>query len=280
MQIEWPNEQRASAAFSAQSVYFDEQYSRNPIIQYKRERVRNHLLNLLGPASRILELNSGTGEDAVFLAGRGHRIHATDISPGMLEKLKQKVRTAGFEHLVSEECCSYSALDKLKDKVPYDCIFSNFAGLNCTGDLRNVLASFDQLLKPGGIIVLVMLPKFCLWEFMLVFRLKFKTAFRRFFSRQGRKAKIDVQEFTCWYYNPNTIRHWMKDKYSILKTEGLCTIVPPSYLEGFPLKYPGLFKHLCKMEESVKYNWPYRSTGDYFILSLQKKGGISEKKPG
>ena len=56
------------------------------------------------------------------------------------------------------------SLQTLKNKGPYDCIFSNFAGLNCTDKLDQVLAGFDELLKPGGMVVLVILPRFCLWE--------------------------------------------------------------------------------------------------------------------
>ena len=37
------NEQAAEKAFSKQSAIFDEIYSSNIIIQYKRQRVRDHL---------------------------------------------------------------------------------------------------------------------------------------------------------------------------------------------------------------------------------------------
>ncbi len=67
-------------------------------------------------------------------------------------------------------------------------IFSNFAGLNCTGKLDQVLLSFDPLLKPGGLVTLVLLPPFCVWETALVLKGKFKTAFRRFFSKKGVKS--------------------------------------------------------------------------------------------
>src|ERR1700733_2992661 len=90
------NELRAAKAFSKQSVLFDEIYSDDTIIQYKRARVRAHVNSFIKPGSRILELNAGTGEDAIFFAGEGHTVHATDISAGMLDKLKEKVSTKGF----------------------------------------------------------------------------------------------------------------------------------------------------------------------------------------
>src|SRR4030095_6744735 len=160
MQINYSNEQKVAAAFNAQSTIFDAQYSDNQIIQYKRTRVREHLLKYLHPASHILELNAGTGEDAIFLAQQGHLIHATDISSGMQSKLREKLVNQYLNESVTQELCSFTALDTLNNKGPYDCIFSNFGGLNCTDQLERVLESFNSLLKPGGVVVLVILPRF------------------------------------------------------------------------------------------------------------------------
>lgn len=270
-QINHRNEERAAYAFSKQAAVFDELYAANSIVQYKRNRVKEHLLQRLKPGSNILELNAGTGDDAVFLAQQGHYVHATDIAAGMQEKLMQKVAGCGLTQYVSNELCSYTALALLKNKGPYDCIFSNFAGLNCTGDLQQVLDSFDGLLKPRGMVVLVMLPSFCLWESLLVLKGKFKTATRRFFSSNGRKANIDGAVFTCWYYSPRFISRRLKRKFDLLKIEGLCTIVPPSYIENFAEKYPATFSWLCKMENRLKAKWPWKYIGDYYIISLQKK---------
>ena len=142
------NEQQAESAFSTQSVIFDELYSGNTIINYKRERVRIHVLKLLEPGSSILELNSGTGEDALFFARHGHKVHATDISEGMQTELKRKVTLSSMQEQISTEICSYTQLYKLRNAGPYDHIFSNFAGLNCTEQLDKVLASLNELLKP------------------------------------------------------------------------------------------------------------------------------------
>ena len=262
---------KAAAAFTGQSVVFDEQYSGDTIIRYKRERVRGHLLKFLKPESNILELNAGTGEDAVYFATHGHRIHATDISTGMQAQLRAKVIALNLTASISNELCSFTALNELKARGPYDCIFSNFAGLNCTGELKKVLNSFDDLLKPGGIVTLVILPKFCLWETALIFKGKFKTATRRFFSAKGRAAKIDSAKFTCWYYAPEFILKTLKDKFRLIGMEGLCTIVPPSYMEGFAEKHPKLYHYLRVKEDKLKSTWPWKSIGDYYIISLQKK---------
>jgi ubiquinone/menaquinone biosynthesis C-methylase UbiE len=264
------NEQLVAAAFSKQSAIFDGLYSRNKIIQYKRERVREHLQQYISPGNFILELNSGTGEDAIWLSQQGCKVHATDISTGMQEVLQQKIKNESID-TISYELCSFTQLKSLQQQGTYDMIFSNFAGLNCTGELNKVLESFSSLLKPGGIITLVLLPKFCLWEFLLIFKGKFKTAARRFFSRKGRVAHLENTFFKCWYYNPSYIVKFLKNDFKLLSIEGLCTLVPPSYIENFGDKYSKIFKLLKNKEDRLKCKWPWKYIGDYYIISLQKK---------
>ena len=264
------NEMLAASAFSAQANKFDQFYSGNKIIEYKRERVRSHLKKFIKPGDFILELNSGTGEDAIWLAKQNCKVHATDISMGMVEITQQKVKNGGLENLVTYEICSFTAPENLQQKGPFDLIFSNFAGLNCTGDLDKVLASFSTLLKPKGIVTLVILPQFCLWEFLLIFKGRFKTAMRRFFSKNGRSARVEGHHFKCWYYNPSYVINHLKKGFNVLSIEGLCTLVPPSYIENFAENHSRAYQFLKQKENKWKEKWPWKYVGDYYIISLQK----------
>lgn len=269
------NEKKAASAFSKQAAGFDAYDAGNTIIHYKRKRVREHVLRFLQPNSSILELNAGTGEDALFFAQQGHRVHATDIATGMQDRLREKVRTQGIADRVSTEVCSFTALDSLKGKGPYDLIFSNFAGLNCTRELDKVLRSFSPLLKPGGQVTLVILPPFSLWEGLLLFRGRFKTAFRRLlYGRKGAPAHVEGVHFRCWYYPASFVTRVLgKEQFELLAREGLCTIVPPSYIEHFPERHPRLYDFLRRREDKWKEKWPWRAIGDYYIISFKKKGG-------
>ncbi len=265
------NEKYAAKAFSAQSGTFDELYSGNTIVNYKRDRVRAHVLQYLKPNTSVLELNSGTGDDALFFAGMGHPVHATDIAEGMQQKLREKAAKHNLENLISTELCSFTQLDHLKNKGPFGYIFSNFAGLNCTGELDKVLLSLPCLLNKNGVITLVVLPKFCLLESLLMVKGKFRTATRRWFSKNGVKARVEGTYFTCWYYNPSYIINTLKNSFDLLSVEGLCTIVPPSYIEDFAEKHPAVYSRLKKLENKFKCSWPWKFTGDYYIISLIKK---------
>ena len=265
------NEKATSVAFSNQAPVFDSLYADDTIIQYKRKRVRDHVLQFLKPNSSILELNAGTGDDAIFFAQHGYTVHATDVSEAMQARLKEKVKLNGLQMKISDELCSFTELEKLSNKGPYDLIFSNFAGLNCTNDIATVLRSFDTLLKPGGIATLVILPKFCLWEFLLLFKGKFKTAFRRFSGKKGTKAHIEGEYFRCWYYNPSFIQKHLKTSFELVSLEGLCILVPPSYLQNFDKKHTRLYNFLVIQENKLKPKWPWRLIGDYYIITLKKK---------
>ncbi|MDH7460786.1 class I SAM-dependent methyltransferase [Chitinophagaceae bacterium 26-R-25] len=265
------NEQLAAAAFGKQSAVFDAIYSGNTTVQYKRERVREAVMNYVPKDSHILELNCGTGEDAIFFAQNGYTVHATDISKGMLDKMAAKIHQQALDGKISFEQCSYTNLQSLREGRQYDAIFSNFGGLNCTNELDKVLSSFNTILKPGGVACLVILPKFCLLETLLIFKGKFKTALRRFFSSKGRSAHIEGGHFTCWYYNPSDVKNILKNDFTVETVEGLCTLVPPSYIEHFAERYPRMFSFLKAAEQRLKSTWPWRSIGDYYIIVLRKK---------
>ncbi|HSU26748.1 MAG TPA: hypothetical protein VLJ68_00080, partial [Chitinophagaceae bacterium] len=167
--------------------------------------------------------------------------------------------------------CSFTNLTLLKKRGPYDLVFSNFAGLNCTADLKKVLLEITALLKPGGLATLVILPRFCLWEFLLLFKGRLRTAFRRFSGKKGARAHIEEEYFRCFYYNPSYVKRYVKKCCRVISIEGLCTIVPPSYIEHFAKKHPRLFQFLKKKEDKWKGKWPWRSIGDYYIITFKKK---------
>lgn len=265
------NELKAAEAFSRQAKIFDGLYNNDTIIQYKRQRVREHILKYAPIEGAMLELNCGSGEDAIFFAQKGFRVHATDISNEMLDELKEKMNGTLYEDEISIEQCSFTELRSLHNRGPFDYVYSNFGGLNCTSQLGEVLGSLDEMVKPGGVITLVIISKFCLWETGMLFKGKFRTAFRRFFAGKGRKAKVEGSYFKCWYYSSSFIKKYLQSKFEFLSVEGLCSIVPPSYVENFAEKFPGCFRFLVQKENELKCRWPWHMMGDYFIISFRKK---------
>jgi hypothetical protein len=159
----------------------------------------------------------------------------------MLDTLNKKVEMAKPDKLITSEQCSFTSLQTLQKRGPYDMIFSNFAGLNCTEHLDRVLHQLPDLVKAGGLVTLVVLPKFCLWESMLFLKGKWKTAFRRFCSSNGTVSHVEGNYFKCWYYNPSYISFALHETFDLVCGRRLCTLVPP-YISNFAGK---VSKVLC-----------------------------------
>ena len=265
------NEIKVSDAFSKQSGVFDHLYTGDAIIQYKRSRVRKHILSHAKKEGSMLELNCGTGDDAVFFAQSGFTVHATDISMGMLDVLKKKIHGKSYESRITTEKCPFTNLEFLSNRKTFDYVYSNFGGLNCSAELEKVLRSLDGIVSKGGIITLVIISDFCLWETLLLFKGKIKTAFRRFFAGGGRKAQVEGHVFKCWYYSPSFVKKCLQHRFEFLSLEGLCTIVPPSYIEKFAENHPATFRFLVNKEDKWKTRWPWNRIGDYYIISFRKK---------
>jgi ubiquinone/menaquinone biosynthesis C-methylase UbiE len=265
-------EKDAARAFDRQATVFDNLYASDAMIQYKRKRVRAHVEKFLPSNATILELNAGTGEDSIYFASLGHRVHATDISPVMMEQLQRKKTVQGAGLPVTSERCSFNSLETLTNKGPFDLVFSNFGGLNCSSNLAGVLQSLRRLVKPGGYVTLVIMPPFCLWESLLAFKGKFRTAFRRQCGKNGALAHIEGEYFRTWYHSPGYVRKKIGNHFNMQQLEALCSVVPPSYISGFPEKHPSLFQHLVKWEDRLKESFFWRSVGDYYIITLSKTG--------
>ncbi len=81
------NFDKVNLAFSKQSNIYEEYEKSNPILLWMRQQVYDVVLSHLKKGDKILELNSGTGTDAIFFAKQGYDVTCTDLSDGMIEKI-------------------------------------------------------------------------------------------------------------------------------------------------------------------------------------------------
>ncbi len=256
-------------AFNRQAALFDEYEKHNEILKRMRSAVREHLLRHLEKSSNVLELNAGTGLDAVFLAVKGFKIHAVDISPGMLKKLEEKVKEKNLSELVTFEVLSFTELEKFQSKF-FDYIFSNFGGLNCTKDLNHVISQFKNILKPGGKATLVIMPPFCPWELKLVFKGQFKPAFRRL-HKNGVTANIEGIKFKTYYHSLSKLKKLLKKDFKLIEVQGLAALSPPPYAEKFPKLHPELFKILTGIDKIITCKFPFNRWADHYIVTFELK---------
>lgn len=261
------NQADVSEAFSRQSPIFDQLYDSNPIVGYMRGKIRGEILSMIKPGAHILEINAGTGTDAIFFAQQGFQVTATELSERMVAVANQKIQQLGLQDRIKFLQLSYDHIDQLEGQ--FDFVYSNFGGLNCRPEIQAVVKKLVSRLRSGGHGMLSILPPFTLWEKLFVLRGDFKIAFRR--KKKGPShAHIEGQHFYCWYFEPRVITEALNNELKWHQVEGMCIFSPPSFLENFPRKYPKIYKMLVDLDHKIS-KWPlFRHIGDYYLYTFQK----------
>jgi ubiquinone/menaquinone biosynthesis C-methylase UbiE len=254
-------------AFSRQSEIFDYYEKGNDILKWMRSVTHRHLLKYLKERDVILEINSGTGIDAIFLGKKGFRIHCTDISKGMINKLREKIISNNLNNIISYQLLSYTELEKSEIKQ-FDYIFSNFGGLNCAPDLNTLFSQFRKILKPGGKVTMVIIPPVCPWEIALLMKGQFKRATRRL--REGEvKANVEGVNFPVYYYTASEVIKALGADFRIIDIQGLASISPPPYMDNFPKRHPMLYKRLTILDEKISHLFPFNRFADHIIITAE-----------
>jgi ubiquinone/menaquinone biosynthesis C-methylase UbiE len=257
-------------AFSRTAEKYDSFAEDHPHLTRMRNKVYSHVMRHIPRGGRILELNAGTGTDAVQLAQRGYFIHATDIAPGMLIRLRDKVGTLGLSDRVTMEERSFLSLESTQG-APFDAVFSDLGGLNCIPDLTPVIQQLPKILKPGGVVTWVLMPHICLWEMAEVFRGNFLLAFRRF-ARGKVRASLEGLSFDVYYFSPGQVLKWFRHDFELLALEGLAVLTPTAESKNLAKFHPRVYRMLSWLDDKLSPHWPWNGWGDFYILTMKYKG--------
>lgn len=253
---------------------YDSSFTRTPIGQLQRRQVWNSLEKIMIELKGldILELNCGTGEDAVLFSEKGFNIVATDVSEEMLKVTQEKVQQYSMQNKISSHYLDLDSFDDSLFEKKFDLIFSNFGGLNCINpeSLKKLLDKIPAILTPEGRFVAVIMPKFCLWEslyFLLKFR--FKYAFRRW-TKGSVEARLQGALVKTWYFNPSQVKAWAT-KFSAVSITPIGLALPPSYLQKFFTKHKRILSRLNSLEKKLN-GWPLLSgMADHYLIDLKLK---------
>ncbi len=264
-----------NTAFDALSGDYDTLFTRTPVIRFLRNNILEYVENRIirGRKLRILELNCGTGEDAVYFGSRGHEVLATDISEGMIAVAREKAEQAGIRG-IEFRCLSFQDFPREELTGKFDLVFSNFSGLNCLdpSGMEKLFGAVDSMLKENGHFAGVVMPRYFLWE-MIYFTLKGRRdkAFRRK-GKEGLIIPLKGGPVPTWFYSPVEIRRMIRGSNFKLNA------VRPA---GFALPSPGLYplfaKHLfilgmLKRSEDLFRNCSLAANfSDHFLFDLEKR---------
>ncbi len=261
-------------SFDAAAFSYDNDFTLSEIGKMQRKSVYDFLESKIISTNKlsILEINCGTGEDAVWLANKGNSVMATDASAKMIDVARQKISSSNKSNLQFQQADFSSLKEKFSNKK-FDLIFSNFGGLNCVDadELKNLLQDFTGLLNPGGKLVMVIMGRKCLWE-ILYFILKgqFKKAFRRS-SKKAVSAHLGNGVFqNTWYFSPSEISGMVDKQLKLIGLKPIGFFVPPSYLEKFFSNKMFFLRFLFRLEKIFSNFSIFADYADHYFISFKR----------
>ena len=255
--------------FDTVAETYDEVFSASAIGRAQRDAVWSEMDRVFAGGQRILEINCGTGIDAIHMARRSVHVEACDSSSRMIASAQ---RRADAERVPVEfRCLPIERLDELIPAAPYDGILSNFSGLNCVADLDAIAGTLSRLVRPGGRVVLCIFVTFCLWEVAwYLSNANLSKAFRRF-RRNGTKAVLAPSTSVTVYYRTVTcVRNKLAPHFRLERRHGVGILVPPSYAACVVSKFPRLFRAAVLADRFI-CRWPViRSMADHTVLTFER----------
>ncbi len=270
-----PNQPEKSAPFDAVADQYDEVFTRTPLGRRQRDIVRRYAGGIVKPPFRVLELNSGTGEDAAWLAGLGGEVVATDASAAMVAVARSKADASPFaerirtEQMRIEDIATTSWQQRLGR---FNMVFSNFDGLNCVQDLSWMPDALNRLLLPGGHAVFVFMNPVCAMEIAgELVRGRIGSAFQRM-----RRSGVDVHigngiTMRTWFHSVARFRETFQPGYVFRRTEAVGLITPPTSLRRFYHRHQRAFGMFFGLEDLLSPLPVFNRMGDHVLIHIQKK---------
>jgi hypothetical protein len=267
-----------TAPFDAIAHNYDQQFTETAVGKLQRMLVRTRTEQFITKErGSALELNCGTGADALWLSSLGFQVLATDISEGMLAvtqakiaqyQLQNSIQTTRVDAAKLAECLKSAGHIHTK----FQLVFSNFGGINCLSplELQRLATDLTQILPPKATLALVIMGRFCWWETAYFFlKGQFSKAFRRF-SKQSISAPLDeLITVETWYYSPREISN-VFPQFRIAHTEAIGFWLPPSYLDPLMQRFPAVLPLLDQLEQLCRGRL-FAQAADHYLLVMEKE---------
>jgi ubiquinone/menaquinone biosynthesis C-methylase UbiE len=262
---------QALLAFDSIAGSYDDLFTRSTIGRAQRGAVWEILFDIFEEGAHILELNCGTGEDALFLTRHDMSVVACDGSEGMIRTARMRMRNEDPDAPIQFELLPTEHLAQLRSATLFDGALSNFSGLNCVSDLNQVARNLASLVAPHAPVLICLSTRFCLAETLwFLFHGNFRKAFRR--TPGVAHAKVSGYMVKVHYPTLRDVRRSFLPWFRLRSCTGIGVAVPPSYLEPMVRKYPRLLGLLRWIDKRISRLPLLRIMGDHMLLHFEREG--------
>jgi ubiquinone/menaquinone biosynthesis C-methylase UbiE len=236
-----------ATAFDAMAESYDADFTASALGRVLRARVWERFDACFTGYESLLELGCGTGEDAIHLAQRGHRILATDVSAKMLRIAQHKAERVGVAARIRFICAPMESLAGVLGVETFDGIYSNFGAVNCVADVPALARMLATRLVPGAPLVLVPMGRHVPWEWAwYLARGDRERAFRRL-----REGGLEWRGLRVHYPSPAMLGRSLAPSFEASRRCSLGFALPPSYAAGWLDSAPRTLAALNAIEHAM-----------------------------
>ena len=255
----------ATLAYDAIAAEYDAQVRGD---DWMRCALHAHFASVYRPGQRLLDVGCGTGIDALALARIGLHVLGIDGSAAMIARLHVKVEDAHFADMVRARVFRIQDLATL-DEPAFDGLISAFASLNSLPDLRGFATDAARLVKPGGRVILHMLNRFSLWEWLGYVARRDWTAARAV-GKQRRRAFVIGGESVphTLYFSDEAYRRFFARDFVYRGAYGLGSLRPPHTVRRIPAPMVAVLERLDLRLGGLPL---VRNAGRFFVLDLERR---------
>lgn len=254
--------QRLARAYDAIAEVYDHQIRGD---EWMRRRLWDHYARVFRAGQRVLDAGCGTGIDAIFLAQRGIHVTGIDLAPAMIAQLRAQVARQGLTGQVDALVMDVAHLSSLPAST-FDGVISAFAGLNTLPELASFAADAAQVLRPGGRLILHLLNRFSLWEWLgLLARGEWATA--RQLGQQGERTfVVGAQPIRHYVFSPHqAYRRFFAPHFRLCECYSLGVLRPPHTVRRVPAS---IAEALGGLERRLGSHRPFVNWGRFFVLDM------------
>jgi len=259
----------AARAFDGIAADYDNLFTRSSVGLAQRAAVWKCAERIFTTKGHLLELNCGTGEDAIHFAQQGFHVTSCDVSPEMIVQAQRKAIEASVSDHIKFHVKATETINDLPAAPCFSGVFSNFSGLNCIEDLRGLALSLRDLVLPGTSLLFCFSTRYCLWEILWhLLRFDLKRSTRRWSGRSV--TRLGEVRFPVYYPTRRQIERSFAPCFRLVGVYGIGITVPPSYVGSWIERHLGMLRAFERTDTVIRRLPVARVLGDHMLLHFER----------
>jgi 2-polyprenyl-3-methyl-5-hydroxy-6-metoxy-1,4-benzoquinol methylase len=255
----------ATVGYDAIASTYDDQVRGD---DWMRRQLHAHFLRAFRPGDRILDVGCGTGIDAVALAQKDIHVLGVDASSAMIAQLQQRAAAGQLSDSVEARVLRIQDLGSLQPLI-FDGIIASFASLSAVPDLSGFAEDAARLVPPGGRMILHLLNRFSVWEFLGYLARRDWASARQVGRLTSRRFVIGGQSVDhSLYFADEAYRRFFASRFELRDAYCLGTLRPPHTVRRIPTP---IVVGLEWLDVRLGRLPLLRNAGRFFVLDLQRR---------